>query len=53
MSDISMIGLGAMGSALARAENLADALAANPITVVCIDSYATTETLLAEHRADA
>ena len=75
MSDITMIGLGAMGSALARAflgaghsltvwnrtrlraeplaalgagapEDLADAINASPVTVVCIDSYSSTRQLL-------
>ena len=77
MSDVTMIGLGAMGSALARAflragysvtvwnrtaarmqplvdlgataaPSPADAARASPVTVVCIDNYATTRRLLDE-----
>ena len=75
MTDVTMIGLGAMGSALARAflrsghsvtvwnrtaarmqplvhlgatvaPSPADAAGASPVTVICIDNYATTRRLL-------
>lgn len=78
MSDVTMLGLGAMGSAIARAllranhsvtvwnrtrrkvkpfvasgadspEELADAVKASPIILVCIDSYSSTRRLLEEN----
>lgn len=78
MSKVSVIGLGAMGSAIANAfmnaghevtvwnrtaskaqpfeqsgadckDNPADAVAASPVTVICIDDYAATWALFEEH----
>lgn len=81
MTEISCVGLGLMGSALARAllasghrvtvwnrspgkaealvglgavkaRSFADALAASPIVLICIDNYASTHALLAGERLD-
>ena len=78
MSDVTMVGLGAMGSAIARAllnaghsvtvwnrthrktepfvasgadapEELAEAVEASPVVLVCIDSYSSTRRLLEEN----
>ena len=78
MSDVTLIGLGAMGSALAHAflkaghkitvwnrtqskaepfvaigaksaTNVSDAVAASPVTIICIDNYALTNNLISEN----